>query len=70
MLESGVVPKCMLTDIFRQSETSRIVVNAHRINHGEMPLLNEKGTDFFFERKISFGDAAQTIVSLVTQRLP
>ncbi len=70
VLESGVVPKCMLTDIFRQGETSRIVVNAHRINHGEMPLLNEKGTDFFFERKQGFYDAAQTIVSLVTQRLP
>ena len=70
VLESGVIPKCMLTDIFRQGETSRIVVNAHRINHGEMPLLNEKGTDFFFERKQGFYDAAQTIVSLVTQRLP
>ncbi len=70
VLESGVVPKCMLTDIFRQGETSRIVVNAHRINHGEMPLLNEKGTDFFFERKAGFYDAAQTIVALVTQRLP
>ncbi len=70
VLDSGVIPKCMLTDIFRQGETSRIVVNAHRINHGEMPLLNEKGTDFFFERKQNFYDAAQTIVSLVTQRLP
>ena len=70
VLESGVIPKCMLTDIFRQGETSRIVVNAHRINHGEMPLLNEKGTDFFFERKQSFYEAATTIVSLVTQRLP
>ena len=70
VLESGVIPKCMLTDIFRQGETSRIVVNAHRINHGEMPLLNEKGTDFFFERKPGFYDAAQTIVTLVTQRLP
>ena len=70
VLASGVIPKCMLTDIFRQGETSRIVVNAHRINHGEMPLLNEKGTDFFFERKPGFYDAAQTIVSLVTQRLP
>ena len=70
VLASGVIPKCMLTDIFRQGETSRIVVNAHRINHGEMPLLNEKGTDFFFERKQGFFDAAQTIVSLVTQRLP
>ncbi|MBQ8554984.1 MAG: ATP-dependent RecD-like DNA helicase [Clostridia bacterium] len=70
ILQSGIVPACMLTDIFRQGETSRIVVNAHRINHGEMPLLNEKGTDFFFERKHLFNDAAQTIVSLVTQRLP
>ena len=70
VLASGVIPKCMLTDIFRQGETSRIVVNAHRINHGETPLLNEKGTDFFFERKQGFYDAAQTIVSLVTQRLP
>lgn len=70
VLASGVVPCCMLTDIFRQGETSRIVVNAHRINHGEMPLLNEKGTDFFFERKPGVYDAAQTIVALVTQRLP
>ncbi|MBE5796320.1 MAG: ATP-dependent RecD-like DNA helicase [Clostridiales bacterium] len=70
ILQSGVVPACMLTDIFRQEGTSRIVVNAHRINHGEMPLLNEKGTDFFFERKFSFPEAALTIVSLVTQRLP
>lgn len=70
ILESGAVPACMLTDIFRQGETSRIVVNAHRINHGEMPLLNEKGTDFFFERKLSFPQAASSIVALVTQRLP
>ena len=70
VLKSGAVPACRLTDIFRQGETSRIVVNAHRINHGEMPLLNEKGTDFFFERKPNFVDAAQTIVALVTQRLP
>ncbi|MBQ8200433.1 MAG: ATP-dependent RecD-like DNA helicase [Clostridia bacterium] len=70
ILQSGAVPACMLTDIFRQGETSRIVVNAHRINHGEMPLLNEKGTDFFFERKYQFNEAASTIVSLVTQRLP
>ncbi len=70
ILQSGVVPACRLTDIFRQGETSRIVVNAHRINHGEMPLLNEKGTDFFFERKLAMYDAAQTIVALATQRLP
>lgn len=70
ILQSGVVPCAYLTDIFRQSEKSRIVVNAHRINHGQMPLLNEKGTDFFFERKEGFSQAAQTIVQLATTRLP
>ena len=70
ILQSGVVPHVRLTDIFRQSETSRIVVNAHRINQGKLPLLNEKGTDFFFERKEGFLNAAQTIVQLVTARLP
>ena len=65
-----MVPQVCLTDIFRQDETSRIVVNAHRINHGEMPLLNEKGTDFFFQRTETLQQAAATIVQLVTERLP
>ena len=42
ILASGAVPCARLTDIYRQSETSRIVMNAHLINHGEMPMLNEK----------------------------
>ncbi len=70
ILASGAVPCARLTDIFRQSETSRIVVNAHRINHGEMPLLNEKGTDFFFERKATFTETAASVAELVTRRLP
>ena len=70
ILQSGAVPSVRLTDIFRQEEQSRIVVNAHRVNEGEMPLLNEKGTDFFFERQDSFDGAARSIVQLVTERLP
>ena len=70
ILASEEIPAVCLTDIYRQSESSRIVVNAHRINHGEMPLLNEKNTDFFFERKGSFREAADTVVSLVAKRLP
>ena len=70
LLASSVLPAVRLTDIYRQSEESRIVVNAHRINHGEMPVLNEKGTDFFFERKEMPRDTAETIVSLVATRLP
>ena len=70
ILTSGVVPHVRLTEIFRQEESSRIVVNAHRINRGEMPLLNERGTDFFFERRAYPREAANTIVQLVTERLP
>ncbi len=70
ILQSGVVPAVRLTDIFRQAGASRIVVNAHRINHGEMPLLNEKDTDFFFERSDSPGQTALRVVGLVAERLP
>ena len=48
ILESGEIPWIRLTEIYRQSGQSRIVLNAHLINSGRMPVLNEKGTDFFF----------------------
>lgn len=70
ILESDAVPTVRLTDIFRQEGDSMIVVNAHRINHGEMPILNARDTDFFFERKMLQADAAQTICDLLSTRLP
>ena len=70
ILQSGVIPSVRLTEIFRQEGESRIVVNAHRVNQGKMPLLNEKQTDFFFERQEHFAQAAQSIVALATRRLP
>ena len=70
ILQSGVLPSVRLTEIFRQEGESRIVVNAHRVNQGKMPLLNEKQTDFFFERQEHFAQAAQSIVALATRRLP
>ena len=70
ILESETIPCVRLKEIFRQSETSRIALNAHLINRGEMPQLNGKGTDFFFERKPYAQEAAATIVALVTDRLP
>ena len=70
ILDSGEVPCVRLTEIYRQSGESQIVVNAHLINSGQMPVLNGKGTDFFFERKTALTDAAQSITALVTSRLP
>ena len=70
ILKSGAIPSVRLTDIFRQSGESLIVVNAHRINHGEAPILNQKGSDFFFERRPYAEDAASAIVGLCEKRLP
>ena len=53
ILDSEVIPSVRLTEIFRQDEKSMIVYNAHRINRGESPRLNAKGSDFFFERASS-----------------
>ena len=70
ILDSGVIPSVRLTEIFRQDEKSMIVYNAHRINRGESPRLNAKGSDFFFERAVSPSDAAKRIVMLCSARLP
>ena len=43
---------------------------AHRINQGEMPVLNQKGSDFFFERRFNADEAADAIVGLCASRLP
>ena len=70
ILDSDVVPSIRLTDIFRQDESSMIVLNAHRINHGEMPVLRSRDTDFFFTRKVLQSEAAQAICDLLRSRLP
>lgn len=70
ILQSDAVPSIRLTDIFRQDESSMIVWNAHLINNGEMPVLRNRDTDFFFERKAMQSAAARTIAELLTARLP
>lgn len=70
ILQSDVVPSIRLTDIFRQDESSMIVLNAHRINSGQMPILRTRETDFFFERKLMQSDTAKTICALLSSRLP
>ena len=70
ILQSDALPSVRLTDIFRQEGDSMIVSNAHRINRGEMPVLNARDADFFFERKVLQSEAAQTICNLLSTRLP
>ena len=70
LIDSGAVPVARLNEIFRQAQQSRIVVNAHRINRGEYPLIQNRDTDFFLERRESAAEVSQSVVALVQRRLP
>ena len=70
MLRSNMLPSVRLTEIFRQAQQSLIVMNAHRVNHGQMPELRDVKNDFFFLRAGSEEAVGQTIVSLCATRLP
>lgn len=69
IMESGMAGVSRLTAIFRQAEESRIVVNAHRINQGEYPVVNGKDSDFFFMRRNNEQQIQDLIVQLVSRRL-
>jgi len=70
MLRSNMLPAVKLTEIFRQAQESLIVMNAHRVNRGEMPELTNTKNDFFFLQGRSEEQVAQTIVGLCATRLP
>ncbi len=59
-----------LSEIFRQSQNSLIVTNAHKINNGEMPTLDRFDGDFFHVLRTSEDSVAPTVASLITERLP
>ncbi|UKI36585.1 MAG: AAA family ATPase [Clostridiales bacterium] len=69
IIKSGIVKTTYLTEIFRQAEKSMIVVNAHKIIHGEMPVYNGKNTDFFFANLPDANRGSDYIISLVTDKL-
>lgn len=70
-IDSEVIPVIRLTHIFRQKEKSLIVLNAHRVNQGQFPILNSKQErDFFFLKEENPEKAAQKIIQLCTYRLP
>lgn len=71
MIDSGTFPVVRLTRIFRQAQTSRIIMNAHRINEGKMPdISNGRNTDFFFIDKEDAEAVVSQTVKLVQEKLP
>ncbi|MDR0221776.1 MAG: Flp pilus assembly complex ATPase component TadA, partial [Lachnospiraceae bacterium] len=70
IIESKAFTTVMLTKIFRQDAESDIVHNAHRINNGKMPLLDNKSKDFFFLERNDTNVIYKHMVQLITEKLP
>ena len=71
IIDSGAFPVVRLTRIFRQAQTSRIIMNAHRINEGRMPdISNGRNSDFFFMENEDAESVVPQIVRLVKDNLP
>ncbi|MBV8450974.1 MAG: AAA family ATPase, partial [Deltaproteobacteria bacterium] len=72
IIDSGAVPVARLTEVFRQAAQSRIVVNAHRVNRGQMPELDNAGdeTDFYFVEAADSDEAVRKVLEIVCNRIP
>ena len=71
IIASETVPVIRLTEVFRQAAQSRIITNAHRINHGLMPdTAPEEGSDFFFVPADGPETAVAKTIEIVASRIP
>jgi len=70
LIASGEVVVKELSRIYRQSEDSMIIENAHLINHQEMPNLGKKSDDFFYSSGGEPIQVAESIVDMVSTRIP
>ena len=76
IIDSGQVPVCRLTEVFRQAARSAIVTNAHRINQGEMPVFPRQKvespdkTDFYFVDVTDPDKAVDMIRGMVCEHIP
>ena len=73
IIDSGKVPVVELKEIFRQAKESSIIINAHRINKGELPIWEQnlkELDDFYFIQQEDPQKVLEVIVSLVKDRIP
>lgn len=70
LIESERFQVVMLTKIFRQARESDIVVNAHKINHGEPVILDNKSRDFFFLKRQDANVIISVLLTLIQKKLP
>jgi len=71
IISSGAVPVVLLTEVFRQAAESQVIVNAHRINQGRMPVLEAiEGSDFFFVDAADPEEGVRKLLAVVGKRIP
>jgi exodeoxyribonuclease V alpha subunit len=70
IITSASVPVVRLTEVFRQAAESRIIVNAHRINHGLMPDLAVESGDFYFVDAADAEEGVRKLLAIVQERIP
>jgi exodeoxyribonuclease V alpha subunit len=73
MIDSGIIPTVRLTEIFRQARESLIIVNAHRVNNGEMPIIPHDGGrlhDFYCFQADEPEQAVEKIIGLCREKIP
>ena len=70
IIQSHACNVVMLTKIFRQASTSDIIVNAHKINHGEEVILDNKSMDFFFLKRYDADIIIRVVIALIQEKLP
>lgn len=70
IISSEVVPVVCLTEIFRQAQSSLIVMNSHALMNNQNMKLDIKNSDFFMMKRINAFESQRLICELVGQRLP
>ena len=70
IISCGLIPINYLTHIYRQSDDSLIIENAHKVNHGEMPTIDNRSKDFFFDAQSDTQTMLKNCIELTTKRLP
>lgn len=71
IIGAGTLPVVRLTEVFRQAAQSQVIVNAHRINQGQMPELRQgQGSDFFFVDAADPEDGVRKLLAVVRDRIP
>nr|WP_295949495.1 ATP-dependent RecD-like DNA helicase [uncultured Agathobaculum sp.] len=70
VIGSHRVPTIQLTEIFRQAQQSDIVMNAHAVNAGQMPVPSRADGDFFWLKRTDPGTVIETVAQLCATRLP